>query len=320
MGTALITGITGQDGGYLADRLLAEGWHVHGLVRGEDEQVPVLLQRQPGVVLHETDLADLAGVDALVASVAPDEIYNLGGLSSVALSWQHPLLTAEVNGLGAAGVLEAAWKLQQGSGRPVRVLQASSAEMFGTPAASPQSETTPLRPRSPYGAAKAYAHHLVAVYRVRGLHACGCILFNHESPRRLETFVTRKITRAAATIAAGKQDLLVLGNLDARRDWGWAPDYVDAMIRAVRHDRPDDYVVATGTAHSVADFVAAAFARAGLPDWQRYVTVDGEFTRPGDAPELVGDATKARTVLGWRPTLSFEQIVARMVDEDLGDT
>jgi GDPmannose 4,6-dehydratase len=319
MPIALITGITGQDGGFLAERLLSDGWDVHGLIRHGDEHATALEQRHPAVTTHRGDLTDAQAIDALVTSVQPDEIYNLGGISSVALSWQQPLLTAEVNGLGAARLFEAAWQFQQRVGRPVRVLQASSAEMFGIPSESPQSETTPVRPRTPYGAAKAFAHNLVAVYRTRGLHACSCVLFNHESPRRPETFVTRKIAKAAAMIAAGKQESLMLGNLDARRDWGWAPDYVDAMVRAIRHDKPDDYVIATGEAHSVREFVAVAFARAGVPDWPRYVMIDESFVRPGDAPELVGDFTKARTVLGWTPTLTFEQVVARMVDEDVSE-
>lgn len=316
MPTALITGITGQDGGYLADRLVADGWRVHGLVHHGDAHAQALVQRQPAVVTHAGDLSDAGSVGALVDSVEPDEIYNLGGLSSVAQSWLQPLLTAEVNGLGAAGLLEAAWQFQQRVARPVRVLQASSAEMFGSPVESPQSETTPVRPRNPYGAAKAFAHNLTAVYRERGLHACSCILFNHESPRRPDTFVTRKITKAVAMIAAGRQDSLTLGNVEARRDWGWAPDYVDAMVLAIRHRTPDDYVIATGEAHSVREFVAAAFASARIPDWQDHVTADAALVRAGDAPELVGDATKARTVLGWRPTLTFEQIVARMVAAD----
>jgi GDPmannose 4,6-dehydratase len=316
MPIALVTGITGQDGGYLTERLLADGWEVHGLVHADDVHARTLRAHHPAVRLHEGDLADAAGLNALVDVVAPDEIYNLGGVSSVALSWREPVLTAAVTGLGAAGLLEAAWRLQQRAGRPVRFLQASSAEIFGAPDESPQSETTPVRPRNPYGAAKAFAHNLVAVYRERHLHACSCILFNHESPRRPETFVTRKITSAAAMIAAGKQDALTLGNLDARRDWGWAPDYVDAMVRAVRHHVPDDFVIATGEAHSVGEFVAAAFASVGLPDWQNYVTVDATLARPADAPELVGDAAKARAVLGWAPTVTFEQIVERMVDAD----
>ena len=320
MTTALITGITGQDGGYLTERLLGEGCDVHGLLHPDDPHAADVALRYPAITLHTGDLADPGEIDGIVSSVRPDDIYNFGGISSVGLSWEQPLLTAAVNGMGAAGLLEAAWRLQQRVSRPVRLLQASSAEIFGEPTESPQSETTPVRPRNPYGAAKAFAHGLVGVYRARGLHACSCILFNHESPRRPETFVTRKITKAAALIAAGKQDSLALGNLDARRDWGWAPDYVDAMLRAVRHPTPDDYVIATGRAHSVRDFVAAAFASAGLPDWQQYVTIDRAFERPTDAPELVGDAGKARAVLGWAPTMTFEQIVDRMVDEDRFDS
>jgi GDPmannose 4,6-dehydratase len=316
MPIALVTGITGQDGGYLVDRLLAEGWEVHGLVHSGDIHAEALRARHPKVCLHEGDLSDAAGLNALVGTVVPEEIYNLGGLSSVALSWHEPVLTAAVNGLGAAALLEAAWQLQERVGRPVRFLQASSAEIFGVPDESPQSETTAIRPRSPYGAAKAFAHNLVAVYRGQGLHACSCILFNHESPRRPDVFVTRKITKAAAMIAAGKQDTLALGSLDVRRDWGWAPDYVDAMVRAVRHRVPDDYVIATGEAHTIRKFVSIAFASVGLPEWQDYVTVDAEFARPADAPELIGNAAKARATLGWAPTVGFEEIVQRMVDED----
>jgi GDPmannose 4,6-dehydratase len=206
---------------------------------------------------------------------------------------------------------------QQRLGRPVRVLQASSAEVFGLPAETPQTESTPIRPSSPYGAAKAFAHQLVAVYRQRGLHASACILYNHESPRRPETFVTRKITMAAARIAAGTQQTLSLGSLDVRRDWGWAPDYVDAMLRAIRHESADDYVIATGQSRSVRDFAAAAFAAAGVADWQSRIVVDPALIRPLEVTEQVGDATKARTVLGWAPTLSFEQLVAEMVNADL---
>jgi GDPmannose 4,6-dehydratase len=316
MPSAFLTGVTGQDGGYLAERLLAEGWQVHGLIRAGDERVDDLRRRAPGVVLHEGDLVDTARVGDLVATLMPDEIYNLGGIASVAQSWAQPLLAAQVSGLGAAGLLEAAWQLH-GTGRNVRVLQASSAEIFGAPPRSPQTETTPIRPVSPYGAAKAFAHHLVGVYRGRGLHAVGCILYNHESPRRPASYVTRKITRAVAHIAAGKQDSLPLGSLDIRRDWGWAPDYVDAMVRATRHAEPDDFVVATGDAHSIRDFVAASFARVGITRWHDYVTLDPSLVRPVDPAELVGDAGKARRVLGWRPTVPFEEIVRLMVDADL---
>ena len=316
MRTAFVTGITGQDGSYLADVLTAEGCAVHGLVMPGDPLQPVLGERVPGAVLHDGDLGDAALITSLVTEIEPDEIYNLGGVSSVALSWDQPLLTARVTGGGASALLEAAWQAQQRTGRAVRVLQASSAEIFGSPSEVPQTESTPIRPVSPYGAAKAFAHHLVGVYRARGLHASACILYNHESPRRPETFVTRKITKAAAMIAAGAQDTLHLGNLEARRDWGWAPDYVDAMRRAVRHEQAGDYVVATGRAHSVREFVAAAFTHAGVPDWESRVVVDEALMRPGDADVQIGDAARARGVLGWVPTVTFEQMVARMVEHD----
>jgi GDPmannose 4,6-dehydratase len=317
MPTALITGITGQDGGYLAERLLDEDWQVHGLVHAADGHVDELRRRTSSVKLHEGDLADAAAMYELVDEVAPDEIYNLGGISSVALSWERPLLTAQVTGLGAGAVLEAGWQLKQRSGREVRVLQASSAEMFGVPAQSPQSETTPITPVSPYGAAKAFAHHLVGVYRARGMHAVSGILYNHESPRRPPQFVTRKITRAAALIALGRQDSLELGSLDVRRDWGWAPDYVDAMVRAIRYPHPHDFIIATGKSHSVADFVEVAFSHAGLSPWRRYVSLDESLIRPVDAPELVGDPRKARQMLGWRPVVDFDDMIRRMVDSDL---
>ncbi len=214
--------------------------------------------------------------------------------------------------------MESALQVQEKHGRPVRFVQASSAEIFGEPDRSPQDESTPVRPVNPYGAAKAYAHLMVDVYRRRDLHAVSAILYNHESPRRPEQFVTRKITSTVAAIAQGRAERLALGNLDARRDWGWAPDYVDAMVRAARAEAPRDYVIATGVARSVRDFVAAAFARAGIGDWEPLVVVDPEFVRPADPTELVGDATRARTALGWSPTVEFDEIVGRMVDADLG--
>lgn len=316
MPTALLTGITGQDGGYLAERLLADGYAVHGLVRaGED--LRELTGRCPGAVLHEGELLDPVGLESLVAAADPDEVYHLAGISSVAFSWQEPVLTAEVTAIGAARLLELCWQHQQAAGHPVRFLQTSSAEIFGEPVVTPQDESTPLRPASPYGAAKAFAHHLVGVYRNRGMWAGAVVLYNHESPRRPPTFVTRKITLGAARISLGRQDEMVLGNLDVRRDWGWAPDYVDAMVRAVRHTEPADYVVATGQAHSVRDFVAAAFKRAGVSDWQQRVRVDAAFARTADAALQVGDASKARRVLGWQPTVGFDELVGRMVDADL---
>ena len=312
MARAFVTGISGQDGRYLAEQLLAEGTEVHALAH-ELEPLPDL----PGVELHRGDLAAVDQVRALLVALAPDEIYNLAALSSVARSWDQPDLTARVNGLAAAALLESALCVQDKLGREVRFVQASSAEIFGQPDRSPQDESTPLRPVNPYGAAKAYAHLMVDVYRRRDLHAVSAILYNHESPRRPPEFVTRKITSTVAAIAHGRADTLALGNLDARRDWGWAPDYVDAQVRAVRADAPRDYVIATGVAHSVRDFVAAAFARAGIADWQPLVTVDPEFVRPADPTELVGDATRARTTLGWSPTVEFDEIVGRMVDADL---
>jgi GDPmannose 4,6-dehydratase len=317
MPTALITGITGQDGGYLAERLLADGYLVHGLVHHGDLAVPALLERSPSVVLHDGDLTDEASLAAVVEASRPDEVYNLAGISSVAFSWEKPVLTADVTALGTARLLEQVWRCQERTGKPIRFVQASSAEVFGDAETAPQDESTPVRPNSPYGASKAFAHQLVGVYRGRGLHAVSAILYNHESPRRPPTFVTRKITRTAARIARGLEHELVLGNLDARRDWGWAPDYVDAMVRAARHPEADDYVVATGTAHSVRDFVAAAFDRAGVTDWEGRVRVDQAFVRPADAALQLGDATRARTRLGWEPTVGFAELVGRMVDADL---
>ena len=309
---AFITGISGQDGSYLAERLLGEDVEVHALAH-DAEPLPDV----PGVELHRGDLTDVDDVRALLVDLAPDEVYNLAALSSVAKSWDEPDLTARVNGLAAAALLESALLVQEKQGRPVRFVQASSAEIFGEPDRSPQDESTPVRPVNPYGAAKAYAHLMVDVYRRRELHAVSAILYNHESPRRPDQFVTRKITSTVAAIAQGRADVLALGNLDARRDWGWAPDYVDAMVRAARADEPRDYVVATGVGRSVREFVAAAFARAGVSDWEQLVVVDPEFVRPADPTELVGDATLARTALGWSPTVEFDEIVGRMVDADL---
>jgi len=316
MPTAFITGITGQDGGYLAAPLLAQGSSVHGLAPRAAEVAPTVAA-YPGVLLHVADLTDTAAVAGLLAEIAPDEIYNLAGISSVARSWQEPVATGLVSGLAAAGVLQSAFELSERTGRRVAVVQASSAEIFGNPGVWPQDESTPIAPVTPYGAAKAYAHHMARVYRARGLHAANVILYNHESPRRPPAFVTRKITQGAAMIARGEQDELALGNLDARRDWGWAPDYVDAMVRAARHDVADDYVIATGRSHSVAEFVAAAFRAAGIDDWERHVRVDPAFVRPVDAVELTGDASRARVRLGWAPTVGFDEVVARMVRADL---
>jgi GDPmannose 4,6-dehydratase len=312
---ALVTGITGQDGGYLAEQLVAEGVTVHGLVR-PGEQVPAPLV-DLGFVRHTADLTDAGALERVLADAAPTEVYNLAGVSSVGLSWDAPVLTSEVNGLFVARLLQLLWERQQRTGEPIALVQASSAEIFAGTTVSPQDETTPVSPTSPYGATKAFAHALVQVFRGRGMRASNAILYNHESPRRPTSFVTRKITSTVAAIAEGRADRLVLGNLDARRDWGWAPEYVDALVRIARHDAGDDVIVATGISHSVEDFVAAAFARVGIDDWRGLVTTDPAFVRPVDAVELVGDPGKARRLLGWQPQVGFAELVGRMVDADL---
>ena len=306
MTRVLITGVTGQDGSYLAELLVARGDDVHGTSLGSDES------SIPGVELHPLDLAR-PGIGELIRSVRPEVIFNLAAISSVWGSWVEPMVTANINGVAVAEMLATLRELDDG----IRFVQASSAEIFGVPSEVPQTEATAIRPTSPYGAAKAYAHGLVSAYREAGVWASSCILYNHESPRRPEAFVTRKITAAAARISAGLQDRLELGNLAARRDWGWAPDYVDALDRASRADAPSDFIVATSVDHSVEDFVATAFARAGIDDWRAHVKVADELLRTGDAPRQVGDASRARDVLGWAPTLSFAGIVEAMVDADL---
>jgi len=321
----LVTGTSGQDGSYLCERLLAEGCEVHGLTHGLPQPGTLAPGRglseadQERIIWHSGDLVDPVQVGDLVAEIAPSAIYNLAGISSVAQSWEMPRITALVTGVGAITLFEAALKLQERTSTPVRVVQASSAEIFGSPSEVPQTERTPISPVSPYGAAKAFAHHMAGAFRSRGLHVATVILYNHESPRRPPAFVTRKITSTVAAIAVGKAERLSLGNLDARRDWGWAPDYVDAMVRAARHDVPGDYIVATGESHSVREFVAAAFERAGIMDWQERVEVDPAFVRPVDPAEQLGDSSLARRELGWRPTVDFAEIVGRMVDADLAE-
>jgi GDPmannose 4,6-dehydratase len=316
MPRALITGITGQDGSYLSEQLTAAGYDVHGLVRTPDPEAEHVASRVPSVTLHNGDLADVAGLARLVDELAPDEIYNLAGISSVAYSWQHPVNTAQLTGVAVGALLQAAFALQERIGTPVRFVQASSSEIFGNPAQSPQDESTLIAPLSPYGAAKAYAHTMTGIYRQRGLHASTVILYNHESARRPEAFVTRKITAGAARIARGLEQSLSLGDLTVHRDWGWAPDYTRAMILAAAAETPDDYVIATGEAHTVAEFVEAAFAAAGIPDWEARVQIDPRFIRPNEINDMLGDSSKARTVLGWTPTKSFSEIVSEMVEAD----
>jgi GDPmannose 4,6-dehydratase len=314
MTRAFITGSTGQDGTYLARHLNAQGYEVHGLVRPGDPT-----PRDPDLItVHSGDLTDRPGMAALLDEIQPSQIYNLGGVTSVAFCWTEPVLAAEVNGTAAVFLMEAAWKLQEKTGQRVAFVQASSAEIFGEADLSPQNEATLIRPINPYGASKALAHLSVGVYRTRGLHASSLVLYNHESPLRPPSFVTRKITQGAAAIAKGDSTELRLGNLDARRDWGWAPDYVAAMVLAATHSEPDDFIIGTGEAHTVRDFVVAAFAAAGQSDWEKYVVEDPAFYRPIDSTNSLADASKAHRVLGWEPTVGFDELVGRMVAVDLG--
>src|SRR5207248_4393633 len=312
--TALITGITGQDGSYLAELLLAKGYEVVGVVRRTShdsyERIGHLLDR---VHIVPADLLDQHSLTVVVRDAKPDEIYNLAAQSFVPTSWTQPVLTGEFTALGVTRLLEAV-RLAHPT---ARVYQASSSEMFGKVSETPQRETTPFYPRSPYGAAKLYGHWITRCYRESyGLFAVSGILFNHESPRRGLEFVTRKITDGAARIKRGLSSELRLGNLAARRDWGYAGDYVRAMWQMLQAEAPADYVIATGETHSVAEFCAAAFGALGL-EWERYVVSDPAFTRPVDTALTVGDASKARAELGWEPTVSFEELVRMMVEADL---
>jgi GDPmannose 4,6-dehydratase len=323
--TALITGITGQDGFYLAEHLLSLGYDVYGMIRGQaNPKRPLVEEALPNVRVVDGDLLDQASLIAVVQKVQPDEVYNLAAISFVPLSWNQPELTGEITGLGVLRLLEAirlvtgASPSRSQSGRPIKFYQASSSEMFGKVRQTPQNEQTPFYPRSPYGVAKVYGHYLTVNYRESyGIFACSGILFNHESPRRGSEFSTRKISQAAARIKLGKQKELVLGNLDSRRDWGYAGDYVRAMRLMLQQPEPDDYVVGTGRSHSVRDFVELAFRHVGLP-WEEYVRSDPQFMRPAEVDYLLADATKAREKLGWEPTVSFEELVRMMVEADLG--
>jgi len=314
MRVALITGITGQDGSYLAELLLAEGYDVHGIMRRSStfstSRIDHIIDR---IHLHYGDVTDAGCISRLVHQIEPDELYNLAAQSHVRVSFDQPAYTAEAVGMGALHVLEAVRTLPS-----CRVYQASSSEMYGQVDETPQSETTPFLPRSPYGCAKAFAHNLAVNYRESyGLHVSCGILFNHESPRRGETFVTRKIAAAAARISAGRQQRLYLGNLDARRDWGHAADYVRAMWLMLQQDQPDDYVIATGETHSVEEFLHLTFEQLGMDDWRPYVRQDPKFFRPAEVDLLIGDPTKAREKLGWKPEVGFRDLVAMMVEHDV---
>ncbi|MFW6695855.1 GDP-mannose 4,6-dehydratase [Streptomyces sp. MAR4 CNX-425] len=318
--TALITGVTGQDGSYLAELLLAKGYTVHGLVRRSSsfntERIDHIYEepQDPGrrLVLHHADLSDGVALVNLLRDLAPGEVYNLGAQSHVRVSFDAPLYTADVTGLGSMRLLEAV----RAAGIDTRIYQASSSEMFGS-APPPQNERTPFHPRSPYGCAKVFGYWSTVNYReAYDLFAVNGILFNHESPRRGETFVTRKITRAVARIKAGLQDRLYMGNLDAIRDWGYAPEYVEAMWLMLQRDVPDDYVVATGEAGSVRQFLDAAFTTAGL-DWTEYVRFDPKYERPSEVDALIGDATKAGDLLGWKPQVKWPELARIMVEADI---
>jgi GDPmannose 4,6-dehydratase len=317
----LITGITGQDGSYLAELLLQEGYEVHGLVRRgstfHTQRIDHLMSNPEvhGVrfFLHYGDLSDSSNLIKLLYRLQPEEIYHLGAQSHVRVSFDIPEYTGDVTGLGAIRILEAVRE----TGMKAKFYQASSSEIFGNVKEAPQNEDTRFHPRSPYGCAKAYAYWMTINYRESyGIFACNGILFNHESPRRGETFVTRKVTRAVARIMAGLQDVLYLGNLEARRDWGYAREYVEAIYRMMQQDQPDDFVIATGEAHSVQEFVERAFELAGL-DWQKYVRIDQRYCRPAEVDLLIGEATKAKTILGWQAETKFDDLVQLMVEADM---
>jgi len=321
MKRALITGITGQDGSYLAEFLLSKGYEVHGIIRRSSsfntDRINHLYrdphEENARLILHYGDLSDSCSLRRILTQVEPDEVYNLGAQSHVRVSFDHPEYTADVNALGCLRLLEAI----RDTKREVKFYQASSSEMFGQVAEVPQTERTPFRPRSPYACSKVFAFYQTVNYReAYGFFACNGILFNHESPRRGETFVSRKITRAATRIKLGLQDALYLGNLDAKRDWGFAGDYVEAMWLMLQQEEPGDYVIATGETHSVREFLEEAFGLLDL-DWREYVRTDPRYFRPSEVDLLLGDASKAARVLGWRPRVRFKELVRMMVESDL---
>ncbi|MEZ4407166.1 MAG: GDP-mannose 4,6-dehydratase [Polyangiales bacterium] len=321
MKRALITGITGQDGSYLSELLLEKGYEVHGVVRRSSsfntERIDHLYrdphERGVNLYLHYGDLNDSTSLQNIVAEVKPDEVYNLGAQSHVRVSFDIPEYTGEVTALGAVRLLEAIRRV----GVHCRFYQASSSELYGKVVETPQKETTPFHPRSPYAVAKAYAFYMTQNYReAYGMFAVNGLLFNHESPRRGETFVTRKITRAVGRIVHGQQKELFLGNLDARRDWGYAPDFVEAMWLMLQADEPDDYVVGTGETHSVREFLEVAFGHVGL-DWQEHVKIDPRYFRPAEVDLLLSDPSRAREKLGWKPKVGFRELVTMMVDSDV---
>jgi GDPmannose 4,6-dehydratase len=319
MPKAFITGITGQDGQHLAEFLHSKGYDVFGMVKGQNNpRMTALLEEMPFIEPVSGDLADLPSLVAALEFSQPDEIYNLGAISFVALSFTQPELTANVTGTGVLRMLEAIRMVGGTANNSMRFYQASSSEMFGKVRETPQTEQTPFHPRSPYGCAKVFGHDITINYRESyGLYACSGILFNHEGPRRGLEFVTRKVTNAVARISLGLQHELVMGTLDAKRDWGYAGDYVKAMWMMLQQDEPSDYVIATGQTHSVRDLVVRAFAEVGIEDWERYVRYDPKFMRPAEVDLLIGDPTKAREELGWEPEVDFPTLISMMVQHDL---
>jgi GDPmannose 4,6-dehydratase len=321
MKRALITGITGQDGMYLGELLERKGYEVYGLVRGQNNPKAAVVQELlPNAKLLFGDLTDLGSLLRVIEASDPSEVYNLGAISFVAHSWENAGMTTDVTGKGVLNMLEAT-RIHAGSDpASIRFYQASSSEMFGRVQETPQRETTLLWPRSPYGVAKVFGHYMTINYRESyGMHASSGILFNHESPRRGIEFVTRKVSTAVARIALGKQDSISMGNLDASRDWGYAGDYVEAMWRMLQQPTADDYVIATGTTHTIRDLLDVAFARIGISDWTPYVNYDAQYERPAEVDVLIGDASKAKSVLGWEPKVAFAELADMMVDADLAE-
>ncbi len=314
MKRALITGITGQDGSYLADLLLEQGYEVYGMVRRSSvERFERIQHIQERIKLIQGDLTDQSSLDEAISTITPDEVYNLGAQSFVPTSWNQPVLTADITGMGVTRILEAIRKHKPDA----KFYQGSSSEMFGKVRQTPQNEKTPFYPRSPYGVAKTYGHYITVNYRESyGIFACCGILFNHESERRGMEFVSRRVTYAVARIKLGKAKELRLGNLDAVRDWGYAPDYVEAMWKMLQQDQGEDYTIATGIAHSVRELAEHAFDAVGL-NWRQYVVVDPTLLRPAEVDHLIGDASKAKKKLGWEPLVSFEEMIQRMVERDL---
>ena len=319
MRKAFITGITGQDGRHLAEFLHGKGYKVFGMMKGQNNPRAEMLRDEfPFIEIVPGDLTDLTSLVTALEYVQPDEFYNLGAISFVAMSFNQAELTANVTGLGVLRALEAVRIVGGAQNNPIRFYQASSSEMFGKVREVPQTELTPFHPRSPYGVAKVFGHNITMNYRESyGMYACSGILFNHEGPRRGLEFVTRKITNTAARIKLGVEKELVLGNTDAKRDWGYAGDYVKAMWLMLQQDEPDDYVIATGETHSIEEFLTLAFDKVGLGDWRPYVRHDAKFLRPAEVDLLIGDPAKAKAKLGWQPEVSFDELVQMMVDHDL---